>query len=131
MRIWRLVPAAAALLLCTSCDFARHRTTMKQGCYYYDDTPIFKISGDRGTMKVPGDLESFEVTAYGDDRAAEVIFSPSFILNHDPSNGAIINMKYAGGKEQRQAVTSISTDPRIRINWAAYGDTPLHLGKSC
>lgn len=131
MSIWRLVPVVAALLLCTSCDFARHRTMMKQGCYYYDDTPIFKIANNRGTLKVPGDLKSFEVTAYGDDRAAEVIFSPSFILNHEPSNGTIINMKYASEREQRQTVTSISIDPRIRINWAAYGDTLLYLGKPC
>jgi len=129
----RLLPALPLLLACASCDVLKHRTSVKEGCYYYGDKAIFKIVGDQGTLRVPGDIRTFLVTAYGDDAAAEVTFSPSFILNNDPSDSALINMTFDNGRtrNQTQTVRAVSTHPRIKINWAAYGEATLRLGRPC
>lgn len=111
----------------------KNRIPVKEGCYYYGNKAIFKIVDGQGTLKIPGDIKAFQVTAYGDDAAAEVNFSPSFILNNDPTTSALINMKFDNGRtrSQTQTVSAVSTNPSFKINWAAYGESSLHLGKPC
>ena len=133
MSKYRLVPVLPLFFACASCDFPKNRTSVKEGCYYYGDKAIFKIADGQGILKIPGDIKTFQITAYGDDAAAEVTFSPSFILNNDPSNSALINMKFDNGwtRNQTQMVRAVSVRPSIKINWAAYGESSLHLGKPC
>jgi hypothetical protein len=117
----------------SSCASPKNRAPVKEGCYYYGNKAIFKIGDGQGTLKIPGDIKTFKVTAYGDDAAAEVDFSPSFILNNDPTTSTLINMKFDNGRtrSQTQTVSAVSTNPSFKINWAAYGESSLHLGKPC
>jgi hypothetical protein len=120
-------------VLAGSCDpmMPRFPRMLTDGCYYAHGRAVFKVSGDRGRVLIPGDVGTFAVrrrrTLTG---RAEVSFEPAFLFD-----GAEPAPARAEAWYDRRAWTfpmkAGTQVPTVRMNWLAYGNSDVARGAPC
>jgi len=54
------------------------------GCYYAGSVAVLKVQGDKGTLMVPGDIQTVHVKPDASTEQAGVTFAPGFRLHRGP-----------------------------------------------
>src|SRR6185437_4988918 len=112
------------LLLGSTAACHREKRPLPDGCYYTDGEPVFTISKGQGTVLVPGAVKHF--AAYLSD--SDAIFEPGFLFDGGAPD-IYVHADVPGPR--RYSLVRGAGSIKIRMYWAAYGDSEVIRGKAC
>jgi hypothetical protein len=122
MRTYLLI--FAVLLMGSAGACHQEKSPLADGCYYTDGQPVFTITRGKGTLLVPGAAKHF--TAYVS--AGDAVFEPGFLF--DGAAPDIHAHDDVPGPREYPLIPGAGP-PKIRMYWAAYGDSEVSRGKPC
>ena len=114
----------AALLLGSTSACDQQKRPMPDGCYYTDGQPVFIISKGDGIVLVPGEVKRFTAYTYHGD----AVFEPGFLFDGAASD-IYVHADVPGPRHY--PLLPGASPSRIRMYWAAYGESEVSRGKPC
>jgi hypothetical protein len=126
------VLGASALL--AGCGESSEPFALRDGCYYAEDgKPILRVRGEEGTILTPDPapgpnrytpVHRVHLNPRVDRHGAYVEVSPGFYLTGS-------NRAATSSPTSRFTIDTHTTPAVIMVNMEAWGEAPVHLGKSC
>lgn len=115
-------------LMIASCDRPGPGLKLIDGCYYADDRAIIRITGNEGTVLVPGEVQMVRVSRRTDPAASMAIFAPGFFVEGRSNFRAIRQVQFP---KYHYMMSPSSSVPTILMPTTSGELIALKLGAPC
>jgi hypothetical protein len=129
-----VLAAIGASALLAGCSERSEPFALRDGCYYAEDgKPKLRVSGEDGTILTPdpthgpnhfAPVHRVHLRPRVDRQGAYVEVSPGFFLT-------AFDEAATSSPTSRFTIDTHSTPPVIMVGMEAWGERPVHLGRSC